>query len=252
MQNLFKITKSTKIIRDDETWPLFPECSYSLTGLVDEKNAVWLTCLPLFRQLGNNSSQIYLRKRVSKDKEELKAQSYKPTHVWNASLQVWEISVLEDDLCIPYDSLKEFLLWALKRSRKTKEEKLEILKRFNVDSAIVDEALLTGPIENELLSILRQCLPLQIEFQYRVGKYRLDAFVPRLRLGIQIDENGHSGYNQEEEKEMNEVIRDSNIVCIRFNPDQKYAVPPGYELVKQVWERTLSPDFVSFREKNKL
>ena len=92
----------------------------------------------------------------------------------------------------------------------------------------------------------------KIEYQYRVGKYRLDAFIPRLHLAIQIDEHGHRGYDPAEEKEYDEVIRDHNIVCIRFNPDQKYAVPAQYELIRLVWERTLSPDFSSFREKLKL
>jgi very-short-patch-repair endonuclease len=108
------------------------------------------------------------------------------------------------------------------------------------------------PIENEVLDVLHQCIPFKMELQYRIGKYRLDAFIPRLMLGIQIDEGGHQNYNVEEEKEYDEVVRDHNIVCIRFNPDAKYLNPPGMELVRLVWERTLSPDFMTFREKFKL
>lgn len=238
------------------SWPVYPNCGEKLMGC----DSSWLCGLSVFRALGNKSAQVYLRKRLQKvSGGDLGLEQRMMTHEWDPASKQWyplpEPKNPDDYLewAIPVPQLARFIGWALERSRKTREEKLRLFALFDLQLNEKESEAVKGPVENELLAVLSQCIPFKVEYQYRVGKYRLDAFVPRLRLAIQIDEHGHRGYDVADEKEYDEVMRDNNIVCLRFNPDQKYGgTPPQYELVRQIWERTLSPDFASFREKHKL
>lgn len=226
---------------------IFPNCSEKLIG-----NDTFLSCISIFRELGNKSGQLHLRKRLLKQMETLQLKEVNLTHEWDASTKQWyPLSSPRLDIAVEIPRLKDFLSWALERSRKTKDEKLALFGKFDIVLTEAESDTIKGTVENELLSALSKCLPFKMEYQYRVGKYRLDAFIPRLRLAIQIDEHGHAQYDQTEEKEYDEVIRDHNIVCIRFKVNQtKNHVFEVFELVRQVWERTLSPDFSVFREKH--
>lgn len=237
------------------SWPTYPGCGEKLMGCES-----WLCGLSVFRALGNKSAQVHLRRRLQKVAGgELGLEQRMMTHEWDPTSQKWyplPSPKNPDDYlewALPVSKLARFIGWALERSRKTREEKLRLFALFDLQLNEKEAEAVKGPVENELLAVLSQCLPFKVEYQHRVGKYRLDAFIPRLRLAIQIDEHGHQGYDAADEKEYDEVIRDNNIVCLRFNPDQKYGgTPPQYELVRQVLERILSPDFATFREKYKL
>ena len=58
--------------------------------------------------------------------------------------------------------------------------------------------------------------------QYKVGKYRIDLYLPEVNIAIECDELGHRGYC-----EVDEAIRQSYIekelrcTFVRFNPDDK-------------------------------
>jgi very-short-patch-repair endonuclease len=238
--------------------PDYPLCK-TLYGGIDEKGA-FLTCIEIFRELENHTSQVYLRKRLSKAEETglpVSLYQYIPIFVWSNEDGKWDAldDVTEEarDYCVYIEDLTDFIQWAQLRTRKPLLEKQRLFRKFNIE---LNEELVKNikvPIENSVLDLLQRCLPFKMETQYRVGKYRLDAFIPRLRLGIQIDEHGHKNYDVTEEKEYDEVVRDHNIVCLRFNPHEKYLdTDPGVELVRRVWERTLSPDFSTFRDKFKL
>jgi very-short-patch-repair endonuclease len=239
----------------DHDFPRYPLCK-TLYGLkwVD---SFYLTCISVFRELGNHTSQMYLRKRLSKSKEtglNITLHQLIPNLAWSNEDEEWRVQEFtEGDFCVAVKDLEEFIQWAQLRTRKPLIEKQRMFRKFNIELSEDKVKDIKVPIENEVLDFLQRCLPFKMEYQYRVGKYKLDAFIPRLRIGIQIDEHGHQNYVADEEKEYNEVVRDNNIVCIRFNPHEKYMDEnPAMELVRRVWERTLSPDFSTFREKYKL
>jgi len=236
------------------SFPLYPLCK-SLTGLRSD-NSFYLGCVSVFKELGNHTSQLYIRKRLRKAAEtglHSPLVELTPDLVWSNEDHTWQPLSTEKDYCVDIQHLKEFINWAQLRTRKPLLEKQNMFAKFNISLNEDDVKQIKVPIENEILDVLRNCLPFQLEEQYRVGKYRLDAFIPRLRIGIQIDEHGHKNYPLQEEKEYDEVLRDNNIVCIRFNPHEKYLhKTPALELVKRVWERTLSPDFTVFRKEFKL
>jgi len=232
--------------------PVFPLCQSAIQAVV-EKDGFYINTLSIYKELENHSSQIYLRKKmgtIHAAHAAFKLRKLCLNLEWNSTDTKWEeIVPTEWEWCVSHRDLEAFLKWAQARTRKPLSEKIRLFKKFNI---VLSEEDIKVPIENEVLDVLQQCIPFQMELQYRVGKYRLDAFIPRLRIAIQIDEHGHKNYDSQEEKVYDEVIRDNNIVCLRFNPHGQYTSTPALELVRQVWEKTMSPDFVTFREKNKL
>ena len=57
--------------------------------------------------------------------------------------------------------------------------------------------------------------------QYRVEKYFIDLFFPGHKLGIKIDENGHTDRSEIKEQEREEIIKNAGITLIRINPDKE-------------------------------
>jgi len=227
----------------------FPNCKKLRAFMAPDGTDLWLSCMDVARELNHKGSKQYLTDRfrfAAKYGLDVPLQEKIPSHDWNG--HSWAaLRSAEPLMMLAQPNLKPFSLWLCDRSRKTGSERQALLKKVHVE---VDADAIKVPIETKLLTALASCCPYRLEYQYRIDKYRLDAFIPRLNLCIQIDEHNHSGYDPEEEKQYNAVMRDHNVVCIRFNPHAKYAHPPELELVRQVWERTISPDFTSFRERH--
>jgi very-short-patch-repair endonuclease len=56
--------------------------------------------------------------------------------------------------------------------------------------------------------------------QYLVGLYKVDLYFPKIKLAIEIDEQGHSSYNSINESNREENIRNrTGCKFIRINPD---------------------------------
>jgi very-short-patch-repair endonuclease len=247
---IFNVKKNTPLPPEENTLlleknelPEFPACEEKLMGAYP-----WIGAISIMREVGNKASQIYLRKRIKQFATENPdvVQEQDLIYEWDKSTSKWyPLAGKVNDWAVEISKLSKFVEWVLLRARKTREEKLRMFTHFNLTVAETEQLTVKGAIENEFLDVLNQCIPFKMEYQYRIGKYRLDAFIPRLRLAIQIDENGHTGYDSSDEKEYDEVVRDHQIVCIRFHPKKQNV----YELVRQVWQRTLSPDFATFREK---
>lgn len=226
--------------------PTFPSCKRLRATQV--ANSLWLACLDLARELGHNGSKQYLGSRFQASaKYGLKVPLAEkvPTLDWDG--KTWAQLPGNDHplWMVEYEHREQFSMWISNRSRKTGTDRQQLLRKLNVE---VEADSIKVPIETSLLSFLAAACPYKIEYQHRIGKYRLDAFIPRLNMAIQIDEHGHAAYDPEEEKEYNTVMRDLNVVCIRFNPHLKYAHAPEVELVRQVWDRTVAADFSLFRK----
>jgi very-short-patch-repair endonuclease len=230
-----------------EKKPEFPRCSKLLA---DDEG---LAALHVFRELENQSGQKHLEHRIRGFARKHPEAMYEslPTCAWSG--QGWDTSVGQQHCnrmvwFVRYSHLETFVLRALQRSRHTQRKRLFLLSKFNIE--VENTASLKVPIEVEVLDRLEECCPFRVERQYRIGKYRLDAFIPRLNLAIQVDEGGHQNgnYVPAEELDMDTTLRDRNIVCLRFNPDtSSSALDPASELVKLVWAKTISPDYVCYK-----
>lgn len=245
----------------DGDWPTYPLCQFALhaTELGEEKGQVRLNCVKLFRALGNHASARHLRQRLRKlspTEHPWRARLQKVfcTHQWVQASKTWEVidpAPVTAEWTLLATDMRPFLDWAQARTRKTQAQKTALYRSLGIELTEAEQANLPVPIENQVLALLEFCLPYPIEYQYRVGKYRVDAFIPRLRLAIQIDEHGHQGYSPQEEKAYDTALRDANIECLRYNPDAHHA-HPGASLIQQVWAYTLRPAFEAFRQKHKL
>ena len=69
-----------------------------------------------------------------------------------------------------------------------------------------------------------------VQCQVRLGRYNLD-FVLFDKIHVEVDENGHCGYDKDKELSRSEYIKNnSNYITIRYNPNKQ----KPYELIKNI------------------
>lgn len=213
----------------------------SVRGVQSESEELThLVGIDIYRELENKASKKHLNRQLKVFDSSLTTAL--PNCTWNCHDKAWvtEVTGTTQEVCVPLSQVSDCVMFALRRVRKTASEKAVMMKRFGLETKEVK-----GPVECELLSKVKQALPFAMETNYRLGRYRLDAFIPRLRVAIEVDEDGHTHYDTDEENKRSEVMRDSNIVCLRFNPDLE---GDEFALIKKIWTRSLSPDFQLFRQ----
>ena len=66
--------------------------------------------------------------------------------------------------------------------------------------------------------------------QFRIGSYRIDLYLSKLKVAVECDEHGHVGYSQLHEEQRQAFIQ-TQLGCtfVRFDP---YA--PGFDVMEQV------------------
>lgn len=69
----------------------------------------------------------------------------------------------------------------------------------------------------------------QIKQQVKCGKYKID-FVINDKIAIEVDENGHRGYNLNKETIRTDFIQNNGYRIIRYNPMKQQP----YELIKDI------------------
>ena len=57
--------------------------------------------------------------------------------------------------------------------------------------------------------------------QFKIDKYFIDFYFPEHKLGIEIDEDGHTDRLKVKEQEREETIKNLGITLIRINPDKE-------------------------------
>lgn len=223
----------------------FPHISGLLYAFVSPEYQMFLSCLDIYRVIGLSHSKNTLKRKLRKHNNIIHKS---PNQCWNGTQQKWESinNNMNTHPMVAFGDIKDFLLTSTQRMRKGKQEKLALYSQFNIDLSPKEDCNLTIPIEHAVLDILIAICPYQIQTQYRLGSRRIDAYLPKLQIAIEIDEHGHESYNKEEERAYNQILREHNIMLIRFIPDDKRPTKSGFDLVRQVWEKTISPDFVHF------
>lgn len=166
---------------------------------------------------------------------------YKPTILVNHT--TGEISLARHEqpkVMVPLASLISHIQGGIDRKRKHLEYKKEIIQKIGLSHVIHP----TLDIEHKCLGLLIHSCPFSIVSNYRLGNYKIDAYIPDLRLAIEIDEHNHKAYSVEQEKNREREIRNSSMVLLRFNPHQHKN--PAEVLVMEVWKKTLSPEMKAF------
>jgi very-short-patch-repair endonuclease len=141
---------------------------------------------------------------------------------------------------VSIDSFVSEVQKRINQKRKHLQYKQEILRLIGLHHCIQPSI----DIEHQCLHGLLYSCPFTIQCNYRLGNYKIDAYIPDLRLAIEIDEHNHKGYNADHEKTREREIRNASIVLLRFNPHQHKN--PSETLVAEVWKKTLSPEMKAF------
>ena len=72
--------------------------------------------------------------------------------------------------------------------------------------------------------------------QYKIDKYFIDLYFPEHKLGIEIDENGHTVRLKVKEQEREETIKNLGITLITINRDKE-----GFDIFDEISE---TQDFI--------
>ena len=67
--------------------------------------------------------------------------------------------------------------------------------------------------------------------QYKIDKYFIDFYFPEHKLGIEVDENGHTDRLKIKEQEREKTIENLGITLIRINPDKE-----GFDIFNEISE----------------
>jgi len=71
-------------------------------------------------------------------------------------------------------------------------------------------------------AIVKTLSHLKTYTQFKIGRYRLDLYIPKYNLAIECDEFNHSNRDPEYEEQRESFIKNElNCEFIRFNPDAK-------------------------------
>jgi hypothetical protein len=245
-QDLCELSLTDTKEHNDYNKPIFGNGLRSM-WLAFENGNYFISCYHIYKELDNTAAKNHILAKCKK--LQYSKQFLIPSFQWNSNSNSWDIYGVDKISSnnhktkfpyIPISKLDDFILPIINKGRKTKSQKQKLLNKFNLYHL---HPQLKIPIECSLLDDFSKSCPFAIELQYKLDKYRLDAFIPRLKIAIEIDENGHSNYNKNEEKVYESFLRDLHIVLIRFDPTKQ----TSFDLIKEVWKRTLSPDFKIFR-----
>lgn len=113
-----------------------------------------------------------------------------------------------------------------------------ILESVGLDASSVQACRYVSMPEKDILDLLSDALPWKVVQQFKLGGYRLDAYLPEKRVAICCDENGHSEYNNEEEDVREDFIM-KTLFCsvVRFDPilkENENADDKFFELLRNV------------------
>lgn len=117
-------------------------------------------------------------------------------------------------------AVRDLVTYSLRVCQKSAGEKSKIAAVFGIDADVIGSAFVGMP-EQDSLDMLERALPesWHMERQFRVGRYRVDAYFPLQRVAVCCDERGHSAYDSREEEERERFIR-RTLLCaiVRFDP----------------------------------
>ena len=102
----------------------------------------------------------------------------------------------------------------IKRSRKSSKKFLEFKKKLGLDPDVVTFD------KQDLISTLQVAFEGEIILtQHCIKNKRLEAYFPKYKIGIEVDEYNHEGRNIEYEQSRQFMIESHGITLIRTNPD---------------------------------
>ena len=117
------------------------------------------------------------------------------------------------------------VLQLIQNSRNCSAQTKETLLQLFVDNKLISkQIILTVVKEIEFLDLLEETLvPFNIsgERQYKVDNYKIDYYIPSLKVAIEYDENGHKDYSYDKQEGRQAYIEDK-LGCRFIRVTDKY------------------------------
>ena len=117
------------------------------------------------------------------------------------------------------------VLQLIQNSRNCSAQTKETLLQLFVDNKLISkQIILTVAKEIEFLDLLEETLvPFNIsgERQYKVDNYKIDYYIPSLKVAIEYDENGHKDYSYDKQEGRQSYIEDK-LGCRFIRVTDKY------------------------------
>jgi len=212
---------------------------------------VFLSCSDVMRELGSRSSVKYVRQKMKSCAGAHGLALSEMEAGWEWSAGTWQKlkRAGAKELMMCASDLSNAVRWMLSSRRMTRAEKASAMRRIGLDADSDEVRCNQVPVELLLIEALERVCPFRVIRQFGVGKYRLDAYMERPRLAIQIDEQGHRGYDAEDERDMEDQLREMGIVLLRYNPDSRDPLNTESvvdDFIQRVWAKVCSPDMVAY------
>lgn len=197
-------------------------------------NDLYVSCIDIFKACGYNTSEFTLVKKAMKLKDIFDVKQLTITHDWTMDHQVWMMVGGAENMgredrnlypMIPFKYLSGFIKHSIHSKRGlTSQTRADLLAKFGLDSAMENQV----PIEIYLVDQLKLFYPdLPIETQVRFDRFRLDAVIKSERLvkniAIEIDEMGHSNYNDTNERIKSDMVQSKGMMLVRYSVPTRYA-----------------------------
>jgi len=136
------------------------------------------------------------------------------------------------------EHVRDMVATMASRTQQSAEKIKAILESVGLDSSSVKACRYVSMPEKDILDMLSAAMPWKVEQQFKLGGYRLDAYLPEKRVAICCDENGHSEYDSDEEDKREDFIM-KTLFCsvVRFDPilkEDEDSTDKFFELLRNV------------------
>lgn len=117
------------------------------------------------------------------------------------------------------EHVRDMVATMASRTQQSAERIKTILESVGLDANSVQACRYVSMPEKDILDMLSDALPWNLIQQFKLGSYRIDAYIPEKRVAICCDENGHSEYDSDEEDAREDFIM-RTLFCsvVRFDP----------------------------------
>jgi very-short-patch-repair endonuclease len=118
------------------------------------------------------------------------------------------------------NNVRELITYYVRTSKMPTFRKSELMKACGIDVANLYLKRSTEHEHVELLSLaFKSCSP---QYQYAVGKYRIDLYLEKVNIAVECDEYNHRSYDSQDERVRNDYIsKELHCHWIRYNPYMK-------------------------------
>jgi len=117
------------------------------------------------------------------------------------------------------NEVQAFVCYLMHKLRKLSEhDREEICTRLQIPTSLYQSAYIPRA-ESDTLSCIQRAIPWSGIREFPIGDYRIDLWIPSIRMAVECDENNHKDYDKNQEKEREDFITHA-LQCsyIQYNP----------------------------------